>query len=84
MEKKEKEEEKRETKDSRKKPPLYEYARYMGVGIQMAAAVVLGFFLGQWIDKKVTMEFPLFTLIGSLFGVGAGLFYVIREFGSKK
>ena len=76
--------EKQDPQETRKKPPLYNYSRYVGVGIQMALTAVVGFGIGFWLDGRVSMEFPLFTLLGSILGVGAAIYYVIKEFGSKK
>ena len=41
-------------------------------GITLAVAVILGFFAGQWLDGRLNIGIPLFTLIGVLLGlVGA-------------
>ena len=48
-----------------------------GAGIQLAAAVVVFFFAGRWLDAKFNTS-PWFMLIGALVGVGAGLYKFIR------
>jgi len=43
-------------------------------GITLAVAVILGFFAGQWLDGRLNIGIPLFTLIGVLLGlVGAAV-----------
>ena len=54
-------------------------------GIQLAAAVALMFFLGRWLDMKWETA-PWMTIIGSVFGAGAGLYNFIKtanEVGKK-
>jgi hypothetical protein len=38
-------------------------------GITLAVSVVLGFFAGQWLDGRLNLGIPLFTLIGVLLGL---------------
>lgn len=48
-----------------------------GAGIQMAAAVVLMFFFGRWLDSKFDTE-PWLMLLGILFGAGGGMYTFIK------
>ncbi len=48
-----------------------------GSGIQMAAAIVLMFFVGRWLDGLWGTA-PWMMLAGILFGAVAGLFQFIR------
>ena len=48
------------------------WARYSGIGFQMAAIIGLATYGGWWADGRTTWQFPLFTLVGSLGGVSAG------------
>ena len=50
---------------------------FFGAGIQLAAAVVLMFFLGRWLDSQFETS-PWLMLGGIVFGVGAGLYNFIR------
>ena len=45
----------------------------------MAAAVVLFTYIGIYLDKLKWTEFPLFTLLGALFGVFAAMYYLIKK-----
>lgn len=44
-------------------------------GLTLAVSVLLGFFIGRWVDMKLRTT-PLFLLIGIFWGVG-GSFYSI-------
>lgn len=48
-----------------------------GSGIQLAASVVLMFFLGRWLDEKFGTT-PWLMIVGIFFGLGAGLYNFVR------
>lgn len=54
------------------------YARFSGIGFQMAAAIFLGVWGGQKLDALWGTD-PWLTVIGSLLGVGAALYAVFKE-----
>lgn len=54
-----------------------QYLPYANLGYQLVIAVGGGFLLGWWIDGKTGTE-PLFMIVGALFGMGAGIFLVVR------
>lgn len=54
-----------------------EVGPYMGLGVQLAATIVLMFFLGRWLDSKFETE-PVLTIILSLFGGFAGVYNFIK------
>ena len=56
---------------------LKEVGPYLGTGFQLAITVAAMVFLGRWIDS-MTGKDPLFTLILSFFGIGAGMFNFIK------
>ena len=59
--------------------PMSNYSKYLGAVFQMAM-VILGFvWLGQYLDKIITLDFPIFTLTLSLLGVGLGLYLFIKR-----
>lgn len=63
----------------KKKKQLDNYLRFSGLGFQMLAIIGLCTWLGDYIDSNQTREFPLFTVILSLFGVGGSLYLVFKE-----
>jgi F0F1-type ATP synthase assembly protein I len=52
--------------------------RYAGLGIQLAAAILVGVLLGQWVDRKAGTD-GVFTILGALVGFGGILYSLIRE-----
>ncbi|MCX8080943.1 MAG: AtpZ/AtpI family protein [Bacteroidia bacterium] len=58
-------------------------ARYSGMAIQMGIIIALFAFLGQWLDKKFSVQTPWFTLFGCLCGIAASFYLMFRGLGSK-
>ncbi|MCF8243177.1 MAG: AtpZ/AtpI family protein [Melioribacteraceae bacterium] len=50
---------------------------YLGLGTQLAATIVLMFFLGRWLDSEFDTE-PLFILVFSFLGGFAGIYNFIK------
>ncbi len=48
-----------------------------GSGIQLAATVVLMFFIGRWLDRQFGTD-PWLMLVGIFFGLGAGLYNFVK------
>lgn len=55
-----------------------EFGPYLTLGFQLAAAVVILFFLGDWLDARYQTS-PLFSLIGVAIGTIGGLIKFIRS-----
>ena len=55
-----------------------QWGRGLATGFEMAVGVALGFFVGQWLGKKYGWE-PWASLIGSMLGLIAGAYLLIRE-----
>ena len=51
---------------------------YIGLGTQLAASIILMFFLGRWLDQKFDLE-PILTIVFSLFGGFAGIYNLIKS-----
>jgi F0F1-type ATP synthase assembly protein I len=67
------------TEKGKKKPPN-DFIKYSGMATQMAITILAGVFGGRELDAKFAMETPVFTLVGSLLGVGAALYFLIKDF----
>lgn len=54
-------------------------AKWSGLAFQMLAAIGLGVWAGLWLDKKLEMKLPIFTIVLSLLGVLVSMFQVYRQ-----
>ena len=54
-----------------------EVGPYLGLGTQLAATIVLMFFLGRWLDGELDTS-PLLTICFSFLGGFAGIYNFIR------
>lgn len=66
-------------KDSKPKKQLNKYARYSGVGFQMAVTIFIGAFIGVKLDEKYPNENSIFTVVFSLLFIFASLYIVIKQ-----
>lgn len=55
-----------------------DYAPYLGLGIQLAATVVLMVFIGIWLDGKFNTS-PYLTLLFSFLGIFTGMYHFIKS-----
>jgi len=64
----------------RKQPkPLNKYLKYTGLAFQFLAAILLGFWVGNWLDAYNQTEKPWFTMGLMIFFLVATLVKVIRD-----
>ncbi len=54
-----------------------EVGPYLGLGTQLAATIVLMFFLGRWLDSKFATD-PILTILFSFLGGTAGIYNFIK------
>lgn len=66
-----------------KKKWLSTYARFSTLGFSMVAFILMGVFGGQFLDKLTGFKFPLFTVVLTLTGLAASLYYLIKEVTKK-
>jgi len=68
-------------KNSLKKQPkpLNKYLKYSGLAFQFLGAILLGFWVGKWLDNNYQTERPWFTLGFMVFFLIATLIKVIRD-----
>ena len=59
------------------------YLRYLHLGTQMALTLVAGVLGGIWLDRRLDAT-PVFTVAGSLLGIGLGMGIVILETGKGR
>lgn len=65
---------------NRGKDGLRGYLRFVHLGTQLAFTIVLGVFGGIWLDGRWGTS-PIFSVVGSVLGIGLGMGVVIREAG---
>lgn len=58
------------------------YIKYSSIGFQMIGAILIGLFLGKFLDKQFGTE-PILVAILTLFGVAAGLYIALKDFIKK-
>ncbi len=51
---------------------------YLGLGTQLAATIILMFFLGRWLDEKFELT-PILTISFAFFGGFAGVYNFIKS-----
>ncbi|MEO8232874.1 MAG: AtpZ/AtpI family protein [Ignavibacteriota bacterium] len=56
---------------------LRDVGPYLGLGLQLAATVVIMVLLGSWLDKKFSLNYIL-TLVFGLVGIAIGIYNLIR------
>ncbi|MEM9983349.1 MAG: AtpZ/AtpI family protein [Bacteroidota bacterium] len=61
------------------KKEISSYAKYSGLAIQMILFIGLAVWGGMKLDAYLTLSFPIFTVVLSLFSVIGILFWVIRS-----
>ncbi|MCI0707772.1 MAG: AtpZ/AtpI family protein [Ignavibacteriae bacterium] len=49
-----------------------EFGPFLTLGVQLAAAVIVFYFIGSWVDKSYDTS-PAFTLVGIMLGTVGGL-----------
>lgn len=62
---------------------LREAAPYLGMGTSLAVTVLLGLWIGHWLDKKLGTE-PVFFLVGAGLGLLAAGYQFYRTVVVRK
>ncbi len=60
------------------------YLKYSGMGFQLIAALAIGGFGGNYLDKYLKNDTPILTLVGLLFMLSAVLYLIIRQISNDK
>lgn len=64
-------------KDAKKK--LNTYARYSGIGFQMAITIGIGIWLGMYLDRRMNNDTPYMTALCALVFMGLSMYSIIRN-----
>lgn len=60
--------------------PLNSYAKYSGLGIQMALIIGGGCYGGYKLDEHSGNKTPIFTIILSLVSIALAMYIVLKDF----
>ena len=58
---------------------INEYVKYSGLAFQMAALILLGYWLGSKIDKWLDLSFPAFTIVLILVFLSDSFYSLIKS-----
>lgn len=64
---------------SKKEKPFNQYLKYSGIAFQMIAVILMGVFIGKFLDKLFQSNI-IFTTILTLFFVGLSLYIALKDF----
>jgi ATP synthase protein I len=56
--------------------------KYAGLGVQIAASLLLFVWIGQWVDRKLGTG-GLITVIAAFLGFGGTMYWLIRTLSRK-
>jgi F0F1-type ATP synthase assembly protein I len=54
------------------------WGKYLGLGLETAVGVGLGYLVGYWLDRKFGWA-PWGVLVGTMAGVAGGMYLLIKE-----
>lgn len=55
------------------------YGRYGALGIQMVVVIVVCLLGGHWLDGRLELSTPWFTIAGVFLGIGGALWFLFKE-----
>lgn len=64
------------------KPPLADYLRYAGLGIEILACILVFAGGGYGLDRLMATSKPWFLLLFSLLGCAAAVYLMVRALGN--
>lgn len=70
---------KHQNQPPRKQSQINEYVKYSGLAFQMAALILLGYWLGSKIDKWLDLTIPVFTIILILAFLATSFYSLIKS-----
>lgn len=68
----------KKSKEPEKKRPN-EVLKYSGMGTKMAITILLGIYVGKYLDEKMALNTPWWTLALSIISVAVAIVIVIRD-----
>lgn len=74
---------KKEAPEKELKKSLNQYLKFSTLVLQMGIYIALGAYGGKWLDGEYAFSKPWFTILGTLLGLGLGLYLVLRALKSS-
>jgi ATP synthase protein I len=65
--------------NNNKKPVGSDYIKYSGIAFQMIAIILVFTYGGFWLDGKIELKIPVFTILGILIGIALSLYQILRS-----
>jgi len=59
-------------------PNQQNWGKYLGIGLEIAVGVALGYLIGVWVDRRWNSS-PWGVLAGTMIGLAGGLYLLIRD-----
>jgi F0F1-type ATP synthase assembly protein I len=59
-------------------PNQQNWGKYLGIGLEIAVGVALGYLIGAWVDRRWKSS-PWGVLAGTMIGLAGGLYLLIRD-----
>lgn len=63
---------------------VHVYLKYSGLGFQLAGLVILGLFVGKWIDSSLNLDKPIFAMLLILIFFSGFMYKLYMELFSEK
>jgi F0F1-type ATP synthase assembly protein I len=60
------------------------YLKYSGMAFQMVGTMLVGIFVGRWLDRTLGTSQPYFTALCALLFTGAAVYLVLKDFLAKQ
>jgi ATP synthase protein I len=76
--------EKKKSNQKKNLAGLNKFIRYSTIAFEMGAIIGGGTYAGVWLDKKIEMNFPVFTVVLSLFSVFFSTYLIIKQIFNDK
>lgn len=55
------------------------YAHYSGIALQFVAIIVISTWFGHWLDVKLSLKFPAFTLVLAIVSAASAIYLLVKK-----
>ena len=61
-----------------------DYAQYSNLVFQLFAWLLIAYFIGKWLDRKMGNDEPIVTIIIMLLAIMIYLYYIVKQTSKRK